>query len=192
MGIELQTALKAGDGVTIEVSMHIGDWIWKSGSTAIVRNNAGDSMGVFDFDATGVHVGDAAQNQLAGLIRWEPTQLKGAYVSLQYVYFGKQFADFEPIALRGEMKGKESFKIPNYWYMNLTAGYSFKVQQSRIRLYAMVNNLTNNFYISDAQHRSTATTINDPGDAGYVFDPRNLEVFVSQGLRFTTGLSVSF
>lgn len=192
MGVELQTALKAGDGVTIEVSMHLGDWIWKSGSTAIVRNNAGDSMGVFDFDATGVHVGDAAQNQLAGLIRWEPTHLKGAYVTLQYVYFGKQYADFEPIALRGEMKGKESFKIPNYWYMNLTAGYSFNVQKSRIRLYAMVNNITNNFYISDAQHRSTATTINDPGDAGYVFDPRNLEVFVSQGLRFTTGLSVSF
>ncbi len=192
MGIELQSALKAGDGITIEASMHIGDWIWKSGSTAIVRNNAGDSMGVFDFDATGVHVGDAAQNQVAALIRWEPNLLKGSYFSVQYVYFGKQYADFEPIALRGEMKGRESFKIPNYWFMNITGGYSFKVKQARVRIYAMVNNITNNFYISDAQHRSTATTINDPGDAGYVFDPRNLEVFVSQGLRFTTGLRVSF
>jgi len=193
MGFEVQSAFKAGDGITIEASIHIGDWIWKSGSTALVRNEFGDSVGTFDFDATGVHVGDAAQNQVAGLIRWEPTLIPGAYVSLQYVYFGKQFADFEPIALRGDMKGKESFQIPNYWYMNLTGGYSFKLKNKvRVRIYGMVNNLTNNFYISDAQHRSTNSDINDPGAAGFVFDPRNMEVFVSQGLRFTTGLRVSF
>ena len=159
----------------------------------MVRNEAGDSVGTFDFDATGVHVGDAAQNQVAGLIRWEPTLLPGAYMSLQYVYFGKQFADFEPMALRGEMKGNESFQLPAYWYMNFTGGYSFKLKNKvRVRIYGMVNNLTNNFYISDAQHRSTNNDINDPSAAGFVFDPRNMEVFVSQGLRFTTGLRVSF
>jgi hypothetical protein len=66
------------------------------------------------------------------------------------------------------------------------------VKQARVRFYAMVNNITNNFYISDAQHRSTASTINDACNSGYDFDTRNLEVFVSQGLRFTTGLSVYF
>jgi iron complex outermembrane receptor protein len=192
MGIELQSSLKAGDGITIDLSMHLGDWIWRSGSSAMIRDEAGDSIGFFDFDATGVHVGDAAQNQLAVNIRWEPTLLKGAYISCQYVFFGKQFADFEPIALRGAMKRKESYRIPDYWYANITGGYAFKVNGAQVRVYFMLNNVTNNFYISDAQHRSIASDINNPNSSVYVFNPRNLEVFVSQGFRFTTGLKVSF
>lgn len=195
MGAELQTAVKAGDGITLELSISLGDWIWKSGSTATIRNEAGDSIGQFDFDATGVHVGDAAQTQVAGLIRWEPTYLKGAYMQLQYIYFGKQFADFEPIALRGAMAGNESFQIPNYWYMNLMGGYRFTLKnKSSIRIYGMVNNITNNLYITDAQHRNGAAgdAIRDASASVSVFNPRNLEVFVSTGLRFTTGLTVSF
>jgi hypothetical protein len=193
MGAELQAAIKAGDGITLEFSLAAGDWIWRSGSNATVRNDAGDSIGQFSFDATGVHVGDAAQNQVAGLIRWEPTYLKGAYFSLQYVYFGKHFADFEPIALRGDMAGKESFKIPNYWYMNFNGGYAFDLKNSvKVRLYFNISNMTNNLYISDAQHRSTVGDIGNPSAARNVFNPRNLEVFVSQGLRYTTGIRVSF
>jgi outer membrane receptor for Fe3+-dicitrate len=193
MGAELQAAIKAGDGITLEFSLAAGDWIWRSGSNATVRNDAGDSIGQFSFDAAGVHVGDAAQNQVAGLIRWEPTYLKGAYFSLQYVYFGKHFADFEPIALRGDMAGKESFKIPNYWYMNFNGGYAFDLKNSvKVRLYFNISNMTNNLYISDAQHRSTVGDIGNPSAARNVFNPRNLEVFVSQGLRYTTGIRVSF
>jgi outer membrane receptor for Fe3+-dicitrate len=193
MGAELQAAIKAGDGITLEFSLAAGDWIWRSGSNATVRNDAGDSIGQFSFDAAGVHVGDAAQNQVAGLIRWEPTYLKGAYFSLQYVYFGKHFADFEPIALRGDMAGKESFKIPNYWYMNFNGGYAFDLKNSvKVRLYFNISNMTNNLYISDAQHRSTVGDIGNPTEAPRVFNPRNLEVFVSQGLRYTTGIRVSF
>ena len=189
MGIEMQTAIKAGDGITLEFSLSFGDWVWKSGSDATVRNDAGDSVGQFKFDATNVHVGDAAQNQIAGLIRWEPTYLKGAYVSLQYVYFGKQFADFEPIALQGSWAGKESYQLPNYWYMNLNGGYSFKLKNNaQVKIYAMVNNVTNNIYISDAQHRSVSAA----GDPDLVFNPKNLEVFLSQGLRYTTGIRIAF
>ncbi|MFM1897807.1 MAG: hypothetical protein RL577_47 [Bacteroidota bacterium] len=187
MGQELQASFKAGDGISIEYSQSLGDWIWSSGSRAIIQNDQGDSIGVVDFDATGVHVGDAAQNQQAFLIRWEPTQLKGAYASVQYVRFAKQFADFDPTALQGVYAQTESIRIPDYWYLNLTAGYRFTMSNGlRVSLYASANNVTNNLYISDAQHRSVN------GDPEATFKPENLEVYVSTGLRYTTGIRLSF
>ena len=57
--------------LTIEGSISLGDWTWESGQTAFIldeNNNyliedSGDTAKV-DFDATNVHVGDAAQTQL--------------------------------------------------------------------------------------------------------------------------------
>jgi hypothetical protein len=189
MGIELQSVFKPGNGITIEFGMALGDWIWKSGSNAIVRDDAGDSVGMVKFNADGVHVGDAAQVQYTGMIRWEPTELKGSYIALQYVRFEKQFADFQPTALTGAFAGKESFKLPDYWYMNLNLGYKITLSnQLNLNIYGMINNITNNIYISDAQHRSLGANDNPAP----IFNPKNLEVFLSQGLRYTTGIRLTF
>jgi hypothetical protein len=187
MGAELQASFKAGDGITLEGSLSMGDWIWNSGSEVIVRNDLGDSIAKVDFDATGVHVGDAAQQQVAVLMRWEPTYLKGAYFTAQSIRFSKDYADFDPTALTGKYKGQESFELPSYWYMNLTGGYEWTVKGGlKVQIYGMVNNVTNNVYISDGQHR------NVDGNPINTFNPKNLEVFVSPGLRFTTGIRITY
>ena len=187
MGAELQASFRAGDGITLEGSLSMGDWIWNSGSEVIVRNDLGDSIAKVDFDATGVHVGDAAQQQVALLMRWEPTYLKGAYFTAQYIRFAKHYADFDPTALRGDYKGQESFTLPSYWYMNLTGGYKWTMKGGmKVQIYGMVNNVTNNLYISDGQHR------NVDGNPINTFNPKNLEVYVSQGLRFTTGIRITY
>ncbi|MFZ9754434.1 MAG: hypothetical protein ACO3DK_00170, partial [Bacteroidia bacterium] len=101
--------------------------------------------------------------------------------------FAKQFADFDPTALQGAYARTESIRLPDYWYLNLTAGYRFTMSNGlRVSIYGSANNITNNLYISDAQHR----TVN--GDPGATFKPENLEVYVSQGLRYTTGIRLSF
>lgn len=186
-GIEISGALKPGDGFTIESALSLADWLWKSGARSIIRDDAGDSVGLVDFDATNIHVGDAAQCQWAWIVRWEPNMLKGSYISTQYVYFWKHYADFDPMALIGNFKGKESFRIPAYWYLNLSAGYNFKAWKGmQISVYANCQNITNNLYISDAQHRSV------DGNPVNTFNPKNLEVFVAPGLRYTTGIRVGF
>jgi hypothetical protein len=132
-------------------------------------------------------VGDAAQCQWTWSIRWEPTLLKGAYISAQYVYFWKHFADFDPLSLVGNYKGRESFRVPAYWYLNLSAGYNFTAfKHGQLSIYANCQNITNNLYISDAQHRSID---NNPANT---FRPTNLEVFVSPGFRYTTGIRYTF
>lgn len=196
-GIELQYTLKPGDGISIEGGVAMGDWVWQSGSKAIVRNDAGDSIGAVNFNANGVHVGDAAQNQVTVLLRYEPTYLKGAYFTWQYIRFGKHFADFDPTVLVGSYSGKESFRLPDYWVMNLSAGYKFSFKNgTRMQIYGMVNNVTDNLYISDAQHRSLSYNLNvssaeAEANARYTFDPKNLEVFVAPGLRYTTGIRIT-
>ena len=187
MGAELQASFKAGDGITLEGSWSLGDWIWNSGSEVIVRNDLGDSIAKVDFDATGVHVGDAAQRQQAYLLRWEPTYLKGAYFTLQYIHFSKHYADFDPTSLTGKYKGQESFLLPTYWYMNVTGGYKLDLKNGiKMQFYGTVNNITNNLYITDGQHR------NVDDNPMNTFNPKNLEVYVSSGLRFTTGVRISF
>jgi hypothetical protein len=187
MGVELAGVIKPGNGMTIQSALSLADWQWKSGARSVIRDDAGDSVGLVDFDANGVHVGDAAQCQWTWSVRWEPTLLKGAYISAQYVYFWKHFADFDPLSLIGNYKGKESFRIPAYWYMNLSAGYNFTAFKSgQVSIYANCQNVTDNLYISDAQHRSID---NNPANT---FRPTNLEVFVSPGFRYTTGIRYSF
>lgn len=188
IGVEFAGVLKPGNGITIESALSIADWTWRSGAQSIIENDVGDSVGFVDFDATGVHVGDAAQNQWAWTLRWEPTLLKGAYISAQYVYFWKHFADFDPLALTGAFERTESFRIPAYWYLNLSAGYSFKAYKGmQVTIYANTQNVTDNLYISDAQHR-----VQSGMSTAAVFNPRNLEVFVSPGFRYTTGIRISF
>jgi hypothetical protein len=187
MGVEFAGILKPGNGMTIQSALSLADWQWKSGARSIIRDDAGDSVGLVDFDASGVHVGDAAQCQWTWSVRWEPSLLKGAYISAQYVYFWKHYADFDPLSLIGAYKGRESFRIPAYWYMNISAGYTFTAYKSgQISVYANCQNVTNNLYISDAQHRSID---NNPSNT---FRPTNLEVFVSPGFRYTTGIRITF
>jgi hypothetical protein len=187
MGVEFAGVIKPGNGMTIQSALSLADWQWKSGARSIIRDDAGDSVGIVDFDASGVHVGDAAQCQWTWSIRWEPSMLKGAFISAQYVRFWKHFADFDPLALTGTYKGRESFKIPSYWYMNLSAGYNFNTfKNGQLSIYANCQNITDNLYISDAQHRSVD---NNPANT---FRPTNLEVFVSPGFRYTTGIRYTF
>lgn len=185
-GIEMSAALKPGFGLTIEAIVSIGDWIWTSGSNSTVFDDGGDSVASINFDATGVHVGDAAQKQFGLILRWEPQILKGLYVSFQGTAFAKHFADFEPSALIGDFKRRESFELPNYYFINSSIGYTYKgIKKVDITLYANAQNITNNLYITDAQHRNL-------GSPQATFNNKNVEVYVSPGLRYTTGIRVTY
>lgn len=186
MGVELAALYKFDFGLSVQTAMSFGDWRWKSGTRAIVQDDAGDSVGVVDFGAKNVHVGDAAQQQVSFTLRYEPRFLKNLYLSTQYVWFGKQYADFEPTALTGKFRNTESYRIPNYYYLNLSAGYNMKLGKNYLlTLYVNGQNITNNLYITDAQHR-------DQGSAEATFNPKNLEVFVSTGFRYTGGIRITY
>jgi outer membrane receptor for Fe3+-dicitrate len=181
----------------LEIATSLGDWIWTSGANVIVLdedgNQAIDQNGQsvqFDFSANGVHVGDAAQRAMNLQLNIKPTS--GFYIKPMLSLFGKHYTDFEPASLQNEYKDRESFLLPSYHFINLHIGKYFKLKKinkgkSSLRVYASIINLTDNLYITDGQHRLT----NGFGSISVAnaFNPKNVEVFVSQGRRITFGIS---
>lgn len=184
-GIEIDFAFKPFKKLSFEGLASIGDWTWNSSETALVELPTYTYQ--YQFDAKGVHVGDAAQIQYGGLIRYEP--IKGLYFKLNGTFFGKNFASFQPEDLQGDDGGRESWQLPNYSIFNGHAGYSFNVKDVRLSFRANVINLFDTVYISDARN-------NDPFNVGTEdmkndFDAKSASVHFGQGRRYTLSLQIS-
>ena len=182
-GIELDFAYKPFKQLTIEGLASIGDWIWNSGETAMIFLPGG--IYEFQFDAKGVHVGDAAQIQYGGLVRYEP--LRDLYFKLNVTHFAKNFANFQPEDLRGEDGGRESWELPAYTVFNFHAGYFFKVKDIGCSIRANVLNLLDDTFITDARSNDD---FNTPSFSD--FDAKSSSVHFGQGRRYTVSLQLSF
>ncbi len=182
MGIEVDFAYRPFRQLTIEGLASIGDWIWNSAEIAEV--NLPDRTFLYEFDAEGVHVGDAAQIQLGGIVRYEP--VRGAYIKVRGTYFAKNYADFQPEGLNGENAGRESWQLPNYMDYSLHAGYTFKWLGTKMNARFNVLNLFDALYITDARNNDN---FNSPafGD----FDAKSASVHFGQGRRWTMSLQIS-
>jgi outer membrane receptor for ferrienterochelin and colicin len=171
-----------------------GDWIWTSADTARVYVNE-QIVDNYYFDARGVHVGDAAQIQIAAGIRWEI--IRDLYVSGAVTFFTKNFSEFDPLTLSPDHPDgipyldedgnpKESWQIPEYALVDLNAGYTWRLKKFSLDFRASVLNLLNTEYISDAQN-------NDPYSLGTPnFDAQSASVFFGLGRRFNLSVRISF
>ncbi len=182
-GIELDFAYKPLSKLTIEGLASLGDWIWNSGETATV-NLPNDFVYEYQFDAKGVHVGDAAQLQFGGLVRYEP--IKDFYVKLNATYFGNNYANFQPEDLQGEDEGRDSWKLPNYTLLSFHTGYYFKIRDVGFSVRANILNLLDAIYISDGRNNDT---FNSPSFSD--FDAKSASVHFGQGRRGSLSLQIT-
>ena len=167
--------------------MSLGDW--KYTSTETVRfydqNNQplyepnGDPV-EWDFNAKGLHVGDAAQTQLGFSARY--AFIKGAYIKLRGTYFTDYYSDFNPVET-----SEETWEIPSYYLMDLHCGYKFNLsERHKINLRLSVLNLLNKMYISDA-------TDNDGWNAYFTdSDAKSAGVYFGTGRRINFSTSLMF
>ncbi len=191
-GLEMDFAYRVLRNLSVEGLMSIGDWKWASSDT--VRFLDDDNNPIFDdlgneimtsFDATGVHVGDAAQTQFGFSIRYEPSH--NSYVKLRGTYFGNYYSDFDPLSLNGNNAGRESWEIPAYNLVDLHAGYKLDLwDENKLDIKLSVLNLLDARYISDAQN-------NDPYNANYQdFDAKSAGVFFGLGRRINLSARFTF
>ncbi len=176
MGIEFDAAYNLSKKLTFEGMISIGDWTWQSSEQIDVLGT------VFEFDAKGVHVGDAAQSTYAASVRY--SFLKTGYVKIKYTYFDRYFSNFDPFSLTPSSGngGRESWKIPSYGLMSVHAGYRVRLENSSLHFKANVFNALNSWYISDARNNQN----------GSGFDAQSAGVFVGQGLTFNLSLGFEF
>jgi iron complex outermembrane receptor protein len=188
-GIEFDVSVKISKKISLELLSSIGDWRWTSGDTIRSYDNNNNLIvpedGLEYFDATGVHVGDAAQLQMGASIRYQVN--KNGYIKLRGVRFDNHYADFNPYDLQNANVGRDSWKTPAYSLFDLHAGYRFRYQKVFLDFKLNVLNLANATYISDALNNDPRI----PGDPGN-FDAGSASVFFGMGRRITTSFKLSF
>ena len=183
-GIEIDVAFKPLPNLSIEGLASIGDWTWQSGETVkgVLPNGVAYT---YEFDAAGVHVGDAAQFQIGGQVRYEP--IKDFYVKLNTTFFDNNYADFQPENLQGDNGGRESWRMPSYYLSSFHTGYFFKWNKVAMNVRLNVLNVFDALYLTDARDNDdfNSPSFND-------FDAKSASVFYGQGRRWSLSLQASF
>ncbi len=158
-GVELDFAYKITSKVQFQGLLSIGDWRWdkKVDNLQMYSQDTGQPTNTISFDARGIHVGNAAQTQIGGSLRYEP--LKRLYFEGSVTFFGRHFADFSPESTTDQQgHPKDSWKVPNYTQTDLHAGYRFHVSaldKLNFSLNLNVLNIFDEVYVSDADNNDT-------------------------------------
>lgn len=184
-GAEFEFSYKITKKLSWDGLVSIGDWKWNSSSVAYVYDDKQNLVDSVAFDAKGVHVGDAAQQQFGTGIRYEI--IKGLYIKTQFTYFAKYYANFNPFDLTGDNGGKESWRIPDYYVLDAFAGYKFKFVGCLWDIKFNLLNVLDQMYITDATNNDEYIT---PHYSDY--DAKSASVFFGMGRRFTTSLTITF
>jgi len=193
-GLEFEFAYRITRNLVFESLLSLGDWKWTSADTALIYDDNGKFVGKKPFDARGLYVGDAAQFQNRESLRWEI--IKGLYVSGSFTWFGKHYAEFNPLDLDPEKNPdsfdengnpRQSWKIPNYYMVDLHAGYSWWVKKIGFQVRGSVLNALNDVYVTDAQNNDTYIGLSTSN-----FDANSASVFMGLGRRFNVSLRLSF
>jgi outer membrane receptor for ferrienterochelin and colicin len=182
-GIEIDAVYRTPWFFDVEALFSYGDWRWKGGSKAYYYAEQSDSpIDSIDFDASGVHVGDAAQTQIAFSIKAKPVE--NFYFKPQVTYFGRNYSNFDATTLQGDNKGRQSWQLPDYWLLDLHAGYTIKLKKMDISIRASVLNVIDAFYITDADNNAVS--------GSQTFDATSATVFMGMGRRWTAGIGFKF
>lgn len=191
MGIEFDGIWKITRKIQLEGMANVADWEWISKATATTFNDDGSLLNEQSVDPTGVKVGDAAQNTFGAAVRVEP--IKHLYIKPQFNYFGKNYAnlnftDYEMKVVNGvetpnKNPGRQAWRMPDYFLLDINAGYSMKVWKMKLDVRASVINALNRFYISDAQNNDG----NTPD-----FNASSATINVGMGRRWQLSLVATF
>ena len=145
IGVELEISQRINKNISLAGLASLGDWKWKNDVAAMVYDNNNvlkDTIAVF---ADGLYVGDAPQLQLG---------LSGNYhflehfsLGLNWVYYDRLYADFNPVSRSNPSDREQSYRIPAYHLLDA----HFQVVFTMFGQEAMVNmgilNLLNSKHI---------------------------------------------
>lgn len=187
-GVELDFNTKVLRNVDVEGIVSLGDWTVNSTDEVYLFDiNTDKPYDTLQFSAQGVHVGDAAQIQVGGSVRYEP--IKNLYFKVRYTYFAKNYSKYNLLdlqatyypsgAIKTDNRDRESWKMPNYSLVDVFAGYNFKYWKLRFNVNAGITNLFDVMYISDALNN-------------YSFDANTATGFIGMGSRFNLGLKITY
>ncbi|MDR1226875.1 MAG: TonB-dependent receptor [Prevotellaceae bacterium] len=177
MGLELEATYRPVSNFNVKGMLSIGDWIWKDDVNFTAYDENQVLLDRFDAFIANVHVGNSAQITGALAANWTP--VKNIKFSADFNWFGKNFANFEPTN-RTQLQDKvDAWQMPDYYTVDLSASYKFKIGGVSATLYGSANNLLDAEYITDAKD-------------GTLHNAETALVYYGFGRTWTTGLRINF
>jgi len=189
IGIELDFIYKVLKNLDFQGLVSVGDWTWdkKIENLQMYYTDNNQPANLLSFDATGIHVGDAAQTQLGASLKYEP--IRGLYFEGSGTYFNRYYSDFNPEDCTDELGNPvESWRIPNYAVVDFHAGYRFKIKsldKFGFTFKFNVLNVLDAVYIADAKNNDSYIQRNFS-----TFDARSSSVFMGAPRRFVASLKI--
>jgi len=180
-GIEFDWNTKFLKNLEWEGALSLADWIYTSNRTVYVFDDNGVLQFQKEFSAKGVHIGNSAQHQFSNAIKYYI--VKGLFIKPRYTFFGKNYSNFDLLGLEKTNANRDSWRMPDYGVLDMSAGYETKFEGVRLNLLLSVNNVLNTVYISDAQNNAFSLQN---------FDANSASVFFGQLRRYVLGVKVTF
>ena len=198
-GVEMDFIYKINSKLAFQGLVSLGDWRWNSEDTFRIYSDEQILLKKQYYNNKNVHVGNSAQTQFGAELRWEP--VKHFYIKPSATYFGRYYAEFDPITLNGTPESyewyneetgehgdpRDSWQGPSYVIVELHMGYSTKLGSNYMKIRMNILNLLNETYVSSAQN-------NDPynGQKYNDFDAKSAAVYMGMGRRFSLSLEYDF
>lgn len=192
-GIELDFIFKILHNLEVEGLLSLGNWTWDTQDSLRIYDDNQNFLFARYFDTRGVHVGDAAQTQIGGSIRYEP--IKSLYLKGIFTWFSRYYANFDPVTLNPDTypgsfdedgNPRDSWRIPDYYLVDLHMGYSRQFGRYRAGIRFNVLNLLGLKYISDAQNNDQYI-----GQTTNSFDARSASTFMGFGRTYSLSLNLT-
>lgn len=174
-GIELEMKYRISQPLTISGMMSLGDWRWANDLKNVsIYTQDRQLYDVVNLYIKGLKVGNSAQTTASVVLDYR--FFSGFKIGAVANYYGNNWANYDPED-RTDSSDNSTWKIPDYYNMDLNANYSFKVGNLDATVYGNVNNLFDTHYITDAQDASTVSAVT---------------VWYGTGRQWTAGLRVKF
>jgi len=176
-GVELEGNYKPIPKLSLRGMVSVGDWKWQNDVSFDVYDDNNVYQGTYNAYLSGIHVGNSAQTTAAFGAEMEVlTDLK---IGLDWNYYGRNYADFDPSNRTDAADRSDAWKMPDAALVDLNINYGFKIGPFDASLYGNVNNLFGNVYITDATD-------------GTNHDAASALVWYGFGRTWSTGLKVRF
>lgn len=131
-GLELELSHRFAEFFSLGGMMSVGDWTWKNNVSAILFNDDNTPVDTVNVYADGLYVGGAPQFQ-AGLTA-ALRMLQTFDLKLNWVYYDRIFADFDPSGRNNPQDRSQPYRIPAYSLLDIHFNYPFSLFGNRADL----------------------------------------------------------
>jgi hypothetical protein len=176
-GIELEIQFNPIPRLLITGMCSLGDWVWQDNVNFKVFDEGQNLVGEYNAYIKGIHVGNSAQH--TAFIGIDYDVLKSIKIGANINYFGKYFAEFDPINRTAADNNGDSWRLPEATVVDLNVRWKFNIAGLDAVLYGNLDNLFDKEYISDA---------NDGND----HDRNTARVYYGFGRTWTAGIRINF